>query len=592
MTMQAFEVAADQILEIIDAECADACAVQREQLAAVEGQFTAFRNAALATHASNEAINAKARHDLAQLHRTLGGLQHTLQQAGIFCSPGTLSFGPQWGAVVRGLGMGAGAPGPPLLTPRGVIFQLEAQRQEDAWRWGHNSAQMQQQHHPPKCDVYGCTEPNPSLYTPQALLPSPTIDSKASLKRRLGITPEGEPESAAKRPKAEEGPTEAIFNLSFNLPRPDASDRNTQGLVPTYNPGFNLPRSDALSKSIQAISPAFNIPRPPIPPQTSWTARVFGPVASNSTPSNAPQSLCCDTTTLLAVPLTLERWSCALIVPSIETQPSSPCILPPLSVLVGAHACSYYMWFAIRAFLFRRLDDPAQPVLVRTALSPDEWEVKLHNKKPDGGKVEYVYSAQAFALGGGPSQCACGLPPLDDKILRKLTPRADGAPVQPADFAARPLQALLLADLALAHAKLQFEATDDTLVPAARRAERAERAEARRGVFRGGWGVGFGAAPLELPDVRARRGWIARFAEVLRDWPNFATATGAAPEEGTGAGTEDEAHLDALGTYEQRLIAFYLQTVSDTLGVHPARPVQRPDVEEIPEPYRHILAQE
>ncbi|KAJ6490476.1 hypothetical protein DFH09DRAFT_1454310 [Mycena vulgaris] len=547
MAMQSFELAADQIIEIIDAERADASAVHQQQLLKMEAQCVAFRKSAYATHAANEAVNAQCLQEITQLRNALGGLERTLQQAGIHYSQGHLAFGPQWGALVHGL-RGVAHTAPPLLMPREVMHALEAQHQEEEWR--RDSAQNVRYEQPDRHDVYGpqFTEPNPNVYIP--LLPSPNIDSKLSLKRRLGMASEGR-EILAKRSRWS----------TDNAP-----------VMPTLgnNPGFNLPRPAFSQRTSCASSETHAAP--------GQSTRLLSP-----TSSSAPYDV------LLTAPPVLEHWRCALIVPFIEARSPPPCILPPLSALVGAHACSYYMWFAIRSFLFRRLPSgDLQPRPVRTALSPEEWEVKLHNKKPTDGDVEYIYNEKIFARGGG--HCACGMPPLETRIVRKLALRADDAPIEPADFSAPALQALICADLELAHAKLQFEQTDDAVGDALAwpAEQRVQRVEARRDIFRNGWDPSFAPAPLELPDVLARRPWIIRFRALLQDWPNFAS-TGVAPaaEDDTNA-----LYLDALLTYEQRLIAFYLQTVSNLLGVHPARPIQRPDIGALPELYRHILAQD
>lgn len=60
--MRSFEDAADQLAELIEAERADASALVRQQMAQMESQFSAFRNAAFAAHAANEAINAQGKY--------------------------------------------------------------------------------------------------------------------------------------------------------------------------------------------------------------------------------------------------------------------------------------------------------------------------------------------------------------------------------------------------------------------------------------------------------------------------------------------------------------------------------------------------
>ncbi|KAJ7709459.1 hypothetical protein B0H17DRAFT_1190667 [Mycena rosella] len=561
MTMQSFELAADEILQLIDAERADACTTLREHMRKAEAQCTAFRKTAYATHAANVAINAQCNQDIVQLTKALQDLQRTLQQAGIYHSQGHLTFGPQWGAIVRGFRPGSEHEPPLLMTPEDVVRALETQRQENEWWRRRDSSQIFRHELAATRNggMYGvqCAENNASVYMP--LLPSPDF----GLKRKVGMASDGS-EFATKRSRSTEH-------------SPDMQGVATWGT----NPGLNLPRPtfSPRTEDMPRIMPAFNQFNLPCPTSSARTCTSAVATQVPRPASNSPPSVCNDR--LLTAPPALEHWRCALVVPSIETRSPPACILPPLGALVGAHACSYYMWFAIRSFLFHRMSDPEpQPLTVRAAHSTEEWEIKLHNKKD--GTVEYVYNDASFSNDG--AACACGMPPLDSKILRKLTLRADGSPIQSADFASRALQELLCADLELSHAKLQFEQTDDAVLealawPAERR---AQRAEARANIFRNSWDRSFAPAPLELPDILARRAWILRFRDVLQDWPDFAASMGMSPPV--------EEDTDALVTYEQRLIAFYLQTVSNTLGVHPARPVQRPDVDSLPELYRNIIS--
>ncbi|KAJ7085714.1 hypothetical protein B0H15DRAFT_365487 [Mycena belliarum] len=535
MTLQPFDAAADQILELIDAERVDACTALHERLRQLDAQFAAFRKTARETNA--------------QLETALRGLQHTLNQAGIYCSPGRLSFGPQWGAVVRGLASAAPQSAPPVLVPREVVLALEAQRQE-VGRWRSRELDQIKRALP-------ALQPEPYYTNHSPLLPSPTIDCrvKASLKRRAGIANDWQAGNAAKRSRGSMPVTansETIFfNPGFNPPRPVVSQL-AQPLVNinahrlTLSPHLYAPRRDLSAPPLKFLSPA-SVPA---------TAR-----------HSEPANICHETLPIL------EHWHSTLV-PSAEppAATSLPSILPPLSALAGAHACSFYMWFAIRAFLFRKLSsaDAAGAHTPTTARTPADWAVKLHNLP---GPVNYVYNEAA-------PRCACGLPPLDGAIMRSL---AEGAAFAPRDFAARGLQVLLRADLALANAQPQLDAADAALL-GAQRAREPERARLRRGVFRDGWGAAFVPAPLEEPRVGVRRAWIARFRDVLRDWPGFEVATAPAME---GEGSTDAEWL----AHEQCLIGFYLRTLSETLGVQPVRPLQRPDAGQLPEAHRHLFAE-
>ncbi|KAJ7172125.1 hypothetical protein C8R46DRAFT_1084888, partial [Mycena filopes] len=283
-----------------------------------------------------------------------------------------------------------------------------------------------------------------------------------------------------------------------------------------------------------------------------------------------------------AAPPVMDRWQCALAELG-ETKTPRQCVLPPLVAFVDAHACNYYLWFAIRSSLFGRLSDPRSSV-GRTASTADQWEVKLYNKV---GKSDYTYGEKVFDTCG--IRCACGMPTLHYEVLRKIPHRADGTAIEPADFDSPALQAIICTDLELAHVKLQFEQTDDILLDIVSWSpqERADRLDARTAIFRNSWDLSFAPVPLEAADILARRPWIVSFADLLRDWPNFgATVSWIAPNSDNDT---DPSYLDSLASFEQALISFYLQTVSDTLGIRPARPRQRPDVDALPELYREIL---
>lgn len=61
--LRSFELAADELIEIIEAERADASEFYRQKLLQTEHQFAAFRSSAYATHAENEAVNAQVRRE-------------------------------------------------------------------------------------------------------------------------------------------------------------------------------------------------------------------------------------------------------------------------------------------------------------------------------------------------------------------------------------------------------------------------------------------------------------------------------------------------------------------------------------------------
>ncbi|KAJ7112429.1 hypothetical protein C8R43DRAFT_152165 [Mycena crocata] len=403
--MHSFEVAADQILELIEAERADATEVIRNQLRQLDIQFNSFRNASYATLASKEAINAQCSREMRELEQTLNGIFYTLKQAGIHYSQGRLAFGEEWGASVGGLRSNSPHLPPPLLTPKDIIAALEMERY---WRRGQSHAIWD--HHLPMQSI------QPGTSFSMSLIPALDVGENMSLKRAM---PFEDLMPAAKRSK----PVVKNEDWDTVIPGPITAGSASHLSSPQYSPidnsaGNHLPFGRLISSSVSSPATGYNTPR--------------------------------------AVAPIIERWKCALTEPKIfsETRSSSHYILPPLVALVDAHSCTYYMWFAIRSSLFRQLGDhqSAGP----KASTTEEWEVRLHNlQSHETAKVEYVYNEKLFEKGGG--LCGCGMPQLASKVLRTLALRADGTPIQSTDFDSYALQAFICADLELGHAKLQFE---------------------------------------------------------------------------------------------------------------------------------------
>ncbi|KAJ6531291.1 hypothetical protein B0H19DRAFT_1191082 [Mycena capillaripes] len=288
-------------------------------------------------------------------------------------------------------------------------------------------------------------------------------------------------------------------------------------------------------------------------------------------------STICSNAPLTALPV-IDRWNCALS-QCVETNSSRQTVLPPLDAFVGAHSCTYYLWFATRASLFSRVGDP-QSCHGRTALATEQWQLKLYNEQE---KRYYNFNEKIFDTGA--VRCACGMPPLLPKIVFKLPHRADESPIQSIDFDSPAIQAIICTDLELAHAKLQFEQTDEILLNMSSWSAQqwTERSYARDTIIRNSWDPSFTAVPLETPDIIARRPWIIRFRDLLQDWPNFDLS-------GSFPAAEDPGYLESLASFEQRMIAFYLESVSSTLGIRPARPRHRPDIDALPELYRNIFS--
>ncbi|KAJ7685544.1 hypothetical protein DFH06DRAFT_46198 [Mycena polygramma] len=528
--LRCFEVAADQLVSVIEDERADASDVSRQQLATVESQFNAFRNAAFTTHAANEAINDQCRQEIHTLRKKvqeLQELQYILHHSGIYNSHGRLAFGPQWGALVRGFRPNSpNLPQGPLLSPKEVTAALDAQWRAEIWRRNRDSVEIARLENL----VRWYRDLHETNYQPIPMgLPTPLVEVR-SLKREVEHEPRSrDPEPAAKRSRLEESPVEYRWDTA-----------------PTFYSQLPTSPSDCVSGGL------------------------FQPtVCEDNPPLYAP---------LTALPI-IDRWNCTLS-ECVQTESSRQCVLPPLVAFLDAHSCTYHLWFATRASLFGRVGDPRSSHTVSTA---EQWQVKLYNEK---GKTDYAYNEKVFDTSG--VRCACGMPPLLPSIVRKLPQRADGTPIQSNDFESHALQAIICADLELAHAKLQFEQTDDILLnlSSCSAQQWAERTDARENIFRNSWDPSFAAVPLEASDLLTRRPWIIRFRELLQDWPNFDMA-------GSFPAAEDEAnpaYLDSLASYEQRMIAFYLETVSSTLGICPARPRERPAIDALPELYRNILS--
>ncbi|KAJ7766849.1 hypothetical protein B0H16DRAFT_374015 [Mycena metata] len=533
--LNVFEVAADKIIDMIDTERTDASEFYRQQLEHTQNQCNSFRAAAFATHAANENINAQCRQEIDSLTRVIQDMQYTLNKAGIYYHMGRLAFGGNWGVVVRALRPSSpNLPQGPLLFPRDVVAALEAQREAENWRREHDSAEIARLQHLVKWHQRPTLNGGGAPLVDTMKRPAPELTKCAGKRSRLDI------------------PLEKICTAT-----PPFSATSSTSQSPAFSP-------------MMLVSPIV-IPTPPFqstPPSTTY------PVIYHTPPP-----------TLLdlpaAAPPVMDRWQCTLAELG-ETKIPRQCVLPPLVSFVGAHACNYYWWFFLRTTLFTRLSDPGSSV-GRSASTPDQWELRLFNKL---GKTDHVYSDKFFDNFG--VRCACGMPIFHSDLLRKIPHRADGTAIEPADFDSPALQALLCTDLELAHVKLQFEQTDDILldIQSWTSQERTDRLDARAAIFRNSWDLSFAAVPLEASDILARRPWINNFGDLLRDWPNFESMVplGVPHSEND----TDPSYLASLANFEQALITFYLQTVSDTLGIRPARPRQRPNFDALPQLYRSL----
>ncbi|KAJ7047199.1 hypothetical protein C8F04DRAFT_222888 [Mycena alexandri] len=538
--LHAFEVAADKIVDIIDTERTDASEVYRQQLEHTQNQCNQFRNAAYATHAANENINARCRQEIDSLTRVIQDMQYTLNKAGIYYHMGRLAFGGNWGAVVRALRPSSpNLPQGPFLFPRDVVAALEAQREAEHWRRERDSAEIARLQHLVK-------------WHQQTTLNgggAPLVESKPMKRAAPELTG-----CAVKRSRLDI----PLEKICIATPPFTATSSNCQS--PAFSP-------------MTLVSPIV-LPTPPFqstPPSTTYPVTF----ADNTPPPPPLPDL------PAAAPPVIDRWQCTLAELG-ETKTPRQCVLPPLVAFVAAHACNYYWWFFLRTTLFTRLSDPGSSV-GRSASTPGQWELRLFNKM---GKTDHVYSEKFFDNFG--IRCACGMPSFHSEVLRKIPHRSDGTAIEPADFDSPALQALMCTDLELAHVKLQFEQTDDILleIQSWTLQERTDRLDARTAIFRNSWDLSFASVPLEASDILARRPWIINFGDLLRDWPNFGSMvpfTVPHSEDDT-----DPLNLDSLASFEQALITFYLQTVSDTLGIHPARPRQRPDVDALPQLYRSL----
>ncbi|KAJ7256506.1 hypothetical protein B0H12DRAFT_511736 [Mycena haematopus] len=540
--LRSFNVGADQLVSIIEEERASASEVSRQQLAQTQNQFNAFRNAAYTSFAQNEAIIIQHSQEIETLMKKVQEyqeLQHTLGKVGIYYHHGRLAFGDLWGEVACGLRPGSpNLPrGPPFLLPTHVVNALAEQCRAENSRRGRNLAKIARLENLVRWyqDIHETKFP-PAL---NINLAPPVVGTKA-LKREMEA-PVLEP--AAKRSR-------------LNAPvQPDRAVAGTPML-----------------SAAAAFSPV-SVPTPTF----SHQIHTVGDTSNSS-----PQIMTNATPTLVSP--VIDRWNYALTEP-VVSGPSREFVLPPLAAFVDAHSCTYYLWFSIRMSLYRRLGDP-QSTCARTTSTAEQWELKLHNDRK--GTRKFCFNQKVFDTSG--VRCtSCGMPPILPSISHNIPRRADGTPIQSTDLDSPVLQAFILADLELAHAKLQFEQTDDILLDVQSRSayQWAQRLEARGVIFRNSWDPSFTTVPLETPDLTARRPWIVDFHDLLRSWPK-SESIGPLPVLETGEGV-NPGYLDALTSFEQRMIAFYLETVSRTLGTSPARPRNRLEIEALPEPYRNML---
>ncbi|KAJ7481218.1 hypothetical protein B0H11DRAFT_2420281 [Mycena galericulata] len=202
--MRSFEDAADQLAELIEVERAEASELVRQRLVQLEGQFSAFRNAAFAAHAENETINAQAKQELQNLH-------YTLRQAGIYYTQGRLAFGEEWGAVIRGFRSPSASVPPPELVPRDIMGALQRQRREDGSMRAQDLAQISWLQHEIAAQNRDLQFMGESWFP----LTEGLVDSKLSLKRTISERPQ----PVAKRPRQTfTRPGSTAISLASNRP--------------------------------------------------------------------------------------------------------------------------------------------------------------------------------------------------------------------------------------------------------------------------------------------------------------------------------------------------------------------------------------
>ncbi|KAF8205794.1 hypothetical protein K438DRAFT_1964210 [Mycena galopus ATCC 62051] len=546
--LRSFTVAADQIVSIIEDECASALEVTRQQLEQAQSQFNAFRNAAYASYAANDAtIENLTRKVLVSLDRYHLGfnviyrtvqeyknLLHTLNKVDIYYHHGSYASS--------------------ALSPNQVGAALadqcrfeNSQRNRDLAEIARleNLVRWYREFHETKFP--------PALNTDVGVLGRPSLvqHARAEAGRMKPLKREMEAEDlepAAKRSRLDVPVLTPILSATTRSNYSSAAGSPLSGVAtPTFCQPllYPVPGKDSIGSS---------------PQPTMASARM--PVSS---------VIC--------------RWNCTLT-ENAASKPSRGWILPPLAAFVDAHACTYYLWFSIRMSLYGRVGDP-QYLKGRTASTAEQWELKLYNDRK--GKRNFSFNETVFDVSQTGPRCVCGMPPLLPSIRQKIPHRADESPIQASDFDSPVLRGFLIADLELAHAKLQFEQTDDILLEAESWSveEWSQRQAARATIFRNAWDLSFAAVPLETPDLISRRPWIVRFQDLLRYWPDFELVGPFPVPEIEGEATPED--LEALASFERRMIAFYLETVSRTLGISPARPRHRPEVDALPELYRNIL---
>ncbi|KAJ6502142.1 hypothetical protein C8R45DRAFT_1209761 [Mycena sanguinolenta] len=528
--LRSFNVGADELISLIEEECFSASEVYRQQLAQTQSQFNAFRSATYTSFAQNEAMTIHCSQEIDMLVkkvREYEEMQLTLLRAGIYYSYGQLAFGGPWGQIVSGLSScSSNLPHGPFLFPVQVLHALADQGQAEKSRRSE-IARLDDLVRWYQAQI------SPDLNTNSA-------PSVVGTKREIG-TPVLDPIMISKRPRLD---------------------------VPVQ-PCRTMPAMPRLSVP---FSPVFA----PIPTFSPIDAVGGGPSSPHSTMPNA---------TGIQIPKVIDRWNRALAEP-VASKPLREFVLPPLTAFEDAHSCTYYLWFSIRMSLYNRMGD-SKPTGARAASTTEQWELKLYNDRK--GTRNFSFSPMVFDSNASGVSCACGIPPLLPSISHKIPHRADGTPIQSTDFDSPVLRAFILADLELAHAKLQFEQTDDILldVQSWSTLRWVRRLQARSTIFRNGWDPSFAAVPLEMPGLMARQPWIVAFHDLLVSWPKF-ESIGPLPVLEIGA-EATSGYLEALASFEQRMIAFYLETVSKTLGTCPARPRIRPEVGFLPELYLNIL---
>lgn len=274
---------------------------------------------------------------------------------------------------------------------------------------------------------------------------------------------------------------------------------------------------------------------------------------------------------------------------------------PHLFMNTTEEKCSQmlFVWTCIRKPWLSRMDrDIECTELVSWGLTTQQWREILGGtywkfKHPKDSVPKFTWR-KFWRYGGalifGDEQDDWHSMELSPKVLTSSTGR-----LEPSHFCDDRLKQLVLWDLALCHAQLQLDRTDEVLFAhslAEDQIKLIKRRARRIGLFHeADWAIPTRLLPPweRQNSERQKRHWLARFMEVIMEWPCASQMAWFLEEEGFRAVTVQQGQTK-IGAFCERLsddkikmleisaVAVYYQGVFDALGILATGVVKRPEL--------------